>query len=271
MKTYTMSQGHVQSRGPHQNVRPFFCLSRTLHTHHHLSAAQPRPLSPTTAGPSSANPAGNIDPLASLDEENEEPAAVKRQPAVTLKMWQSMLKPRGFEVQEGKLVRSPSKSQAPPYVPPGAHDSPSKDKDKGKLRPSASVLEMEALPQLKPSVLASFRRSQSFAPQAKDSSTPKQPFQRASSSAVFAASPAADILAQGGEDLPFASSSRLELSVREDQNNSTSIFAGKTFRAMGEARSPAVRQAIEEAGGRLVPEGSDEDVDIVLVRLVRYT
>lgn len=36
---------------------------------------------------------------------------MKRVPAVTLQIWENLLKPRGFEVAEGKLVRSPSKSQ----------------------------------------------------------------------------------------------------------------------------------------------------------------
>lgn len=203
------------------------------------------------------------------EDEDEEPAAVKRVHSVTLQMWGSMLKPRGFALQEGKLVRSPSKSQAPRHVPPEAHDSPSKDKGKSKLRAAVSTSALPMELQAKPSVLASFRRTHSFAPQAKDTSTPRQPFQRGVS-AIFAAPPVIDILAQGGEDLPVASSSRLESAVVEEAESSTKIFSGKTFRAMGEARSSTVRQAVEEAGGRLVSEGSDVEADFVLVRLARY-
>ena len=47
------------------------------------------------------------------------------------------------------------------------------------------------------------------------------------------------------------------------------LFQGKVFRAMGEARCPSVREAIEQAGGMLVSEGSDEEVDFIIVRLVR--
>ena len=45
-------------------------------------------------------------------EEEEEIASVKRVPEVTLHLWQNVLKNRGFEVQGGRLIRSPSKSQA---------------------------------------------------------------------------------------------------------------------------------------------------------------
>ena len=233
---------------------------------------QPDPTVAPATDPSK-DPA-NVDPLARLDaEEEEEVAAVKRVPAVTLQIWRSILKPRGFELQEGKLIRSPSKSQNSPNVPPEVHDSPSKGRggDKGKGR--APPLPMDDLmgPQAKPSVLASFRRSQSFAPLPKDSSTPKQPFQRATSSAIFAAPPVSGDMAQGGKDPSVASSSRLADNViaGTQEQTSTGIFLGKMFRAMGEARSTTVRQAIEEAGGRVVSEGSDEDVDFVLVRLVR--
>ena len=46
------------------------------------------------------------------------------------------------------------------------------------------------------------------------------------------------------------------------------IFAGRVFRAMGEAKCPNVRCAIDELGGR-VSTDEDEDVDFVIVRLVR--
>ncbi|KAI0079135.1 hypothetical protein K474DRAFT_1696562, partial [Panus rudis PR-1116 ss-1] len=53
---------------------------------------------------------------------------------------------------------------------------------------------------------------------------------------------------------------------------SPGLFAGKTFRILGEARSPAVRSAITGAGGRVLgseeEDEDDEKVDYVLVRLV---
>jgi len=45
-------------------------------------------------------------------DEETEVASVKRVPAVTLQLWETLLKPRGFKIDGGKLVRSPTKSQA---------------------------------------------------------------------------------------------------------------------------------------------------------------
>ena len=141
------------------------------------------------------------DPLL---EDDEEPAAAKRVvAAVTKDMWSQMLRTRGFGLQDGKLTRSPSKSQAPPRA--AAPASPSAGKGTARERADDD----DERPQAKPSVLASFRRTQSFAPQSKDASTPKPrpPFGRMPSSAVFAAPPVPGVLAQGGADLPVASSS----------------------------------------------------------------
>ena len=50
------------------------------------------------------------DPNLQLEE--EEPASIKRVPGAKLALWESLLKPRGFIADQGKLVRSPSKSQS---------------------------------------------------------------------------------------------------------------------------------------------------------------
>lgn len=47
-------------------------------------------------------------------------------------------------------------------------------------------------------------------------------------------------------------------------------MAGLTLRAVGEVWQPGVRDAVEKMGGRLVPEDSDEVVNYIVVRLVRY-
>ena len=79
------------------------------------------------------------------------------------------------------------------------------------------------------------------------------------------------VLSQGGEDIPVASSSKTPepQAVTTTTTTTVEIFGGKTFRVMGEARCLAVKQAVEEAGGRLVSEDEDAEVDFVLVRLVR--
>lgn len=171
---------------------------------------------------------------------------MKRVPAVTLQIWQDLLKPRGFELQEGKLIRSPSKSQNPPRIVPDPFESPSKNK--GKTRAvSPEKDDRDAAPAAKPSVIASFRRTQSFMRKPEDSSMQRRPFTRVP---ITMAEP------------PVASSS----SGLEQRHQ---LFQGKVFRAMGEARCPSVREAVEQAGGMLVSEGSDEEVDFIIVRLVR--
>ena len=49
----------------------------------------------------------------------------------------------------------------------------------------------------------------------------------------------------------------------------SNIFGGAKLLVLGEAKSPSVRCAIEEHGGRMVLDTEDEDVDFVVVRLVR--
>jgi hypothetical protein len=47
------------------------------------------------------------------------------------------------------------------------------------------------------------------------------------------------------------------------------MFSGYRFRALGEAKTPAVKSAVESFGGQMVLEVDDE-VDFIIVRLVRY-
>lgn len=50
----------------------------------------------------------------------------------------------------------------------------------------------------------------------------------------------------------------------------SSLFLGLKFLALGEAKSPTVRNAIEQNGGRMTLEMEDDEVDYIIVRLVRY-
>lgn len=51
---------------------------------------------------------------------------------------------------------------------------------------------------------------------------------------------------------------------------SSNLFAGLSFLALGEAKSPSVRSAIEQNGGKMALEADDQDVDYIIVRLVRW-
>jgi DNA replication regulator DPB11 len=188
-------------------------------------------------------------------------ASVKHVPAVTLQLWESLLKKRGYEITDGELIWSPSKLEGP-----------SKFRDQGMAQKSPTKI-----PQRKGasggSVISLFRRANSFAPTSNDPSAPRQPFQRISTAASFPASPN-----EGGGHGGLSNS----FSVPENEGESSSavanpsaskssaIFVGLKFRALGEARNRNVRAAIEGRGGIVILEGeTDEDVDYIVVRLVR--
>ncbi|KAG6919626.1 hypothetical protein DXG01_003490 [Tephrocybe rancida] len=181
------------------------------------------------------------------DEPEEELAAVKRLPAATLQLWGSLLGRRGYEISDGELIKSPSKGPQPPVPPPP--QSPLAEKGKGSL-------------------IAQFRRSNSFAPprsEATSSSRP-QPFRRTRTTLVV------ETVANSGSFMASAPPNRGENPNGESSKSATAgttgIFAGLKFTALGEAKSPSVRVAIEENGGRMLLGLEDEDVDYIIVRLV---
>ncbi|KAG2147749.1 uncharacterized protein EDB93DRAFT_1146459 [Suillus bovinus] len=184
-----------------------------------------------------------------LDE--EEPASLARTPvrAVTLQLWGSLLRPRGFEIDPvaNKLVRSPSKSQsiASPQMSPTrlpAYLTPDV-----RTRTTDKVIE----PQGK-SVISSFKRAKSFAPPAKEPMT-RQPFRRTTT-----------IAALGPED---AEGSTLPRQPEVEDSSITTLFAGYCFRLLGEAKCANVRNAIDRGGGVVMDEDTD-DVDFIVVRLI---
>ncbi|KAF8071539.1 hypothetical protein FPV67DRAFT_1667036 [Lyophyllum atratum] len=184
-------------------------------------------------------------PETAQDETEEEPAAVQRLPAATLQLWGSLLGGRGYEITDGELIRSPPKGPRSP-VPPSPQ---------------------EALEKGKGSLLSQFRRSNSFAPARPDapSSALPQPFRR---SRTVAATNVRD----NGATSFMASGQPSRGKVGESSSSAAAatsmIFAGRKFIALGEAKSPSVRAAIEENGGKMAVEFEDEDVDFIIVRLV---
>ncbi|KAH9933592.1 uncharacterized protein BXZ73DRAFT_89727 [Epithele typhae] len=225
------------------------------------------------------------------NDDEEEIASVKRVPAVKLHLWQNVLNSRGFEVQNGRLVRSPSKSQVSaqplPRLPP---DSPTRAKPsrRGVLRGGEDSDDDRPAPK---SAINAFSRARSFRPATKDVSTPavgvRQPFQRTSTSTraiSFLQRSVGSIQAQGGmsADVPVASTSAIAGPSRnvsaapEDQpgedaqlsDAARTLFKGLRIRALGEARSASVKSAIEERGGTWVGHDDDGDVDLTIVRLV---
>jgi len=162
---------------------------------------------------------------------------------MTLQVWQSLLKPRGFEIASGKLVRSPSKSQHPKLPGPPRQASPPHADAGGSL-------------------ISSFRRANSFAPLPDGTSAPRQPFRRTSTLGALPL-PRGDTADAGADAGPASSTTAVSCCPL--------LFAGLKFLVLGEAKCPNVRTAIEGSGGVMVSEGvADDTVDYVLVRLVRY-
>ena len=221
------------------------------------------------------------------DEEEEEPASIQRVPAVQLQLWASLLKTRGFEIdnEHGRLMRSPTKSKSRAEC----REVESEDEDASvKAGGSKSFLGS-----------AGFRRANSFA----TSST--KPLRRILSSRKATPAPEADddegvlkLTLQMDVDTPGAGPSRLRsagpsslanvVNVEMDpppqavhpapdhKTSSPSVFGGRKFLLLGEADSRGVREAIEGNGGLFVDgrdvwnEQYEAEVDFVVVRLAKW-
>lgn len=248
----------------------------------HLTAGATPPPPSSSPPPNSSQPitqhdrTNAADLLAAAKNDAEEIGSARRVPEEMLAIWGSLLKGRGFEVQAGRLVRSPAKSQD--TQPAGNDGSPTRAKA-GRMgvddERSAGGKTQSAL------ALSSFKRANSFAPvgQGKVEVGARQPFRRTTTTALAVQS---SFLAHPSGGSARAGPSRLLASTVDEGENgkaidvdgdapesrSSSLFKGLRFRVLGEAQGPSVKTAIKECGGTLVNE-LDEDVDFIIVRLVR--
>jgi len=186
--------------------------------------------------------------------EEEEIAVARRVPAATLRVWESLLAPRGYAKVGSELIKTVP-AGAPNTTPESPLSLPKSSKAKGKARalgppdPPASSKGHSAL--------VAFTRSKSFAPSTgsapEDDSAlaSRQPFRKVRSLFLPRSTSPAQVAPEPGGSPP-------------------KIFAGMCFRVRAEARSASVRSAIEGCGGTWVEDEDDEDrVDFVIVRLVR--
>lgn len=179
----------------------------------------------------------------SSQDDDDEVATVKVLPDVTLQIWASLLSRRGYQVLGTKLIRPTS--------------------DPTVLQTS------EVLAEIQPgkSVLSVFKRTNSFAPailEAESIGNSKQPFRRTVTCAgVFAKSvaPLPSTPEKNGGNSTF-------VDLDAPSGAAVTIFTGCRFRALGEAKTMTVKNAIELYGGQMVA-ADDEEVDFILVRLVR--
>lgn len=171
---------------------------------------------------------------------------------MTLHLWSSLLKVRGYEVQDGRLLLSPTKGKLAKELP---RDDPTPSKPNG-------------------SILSTFCRVKSFVqPEAKDASlsTARQPFRRAATTQALTMR-STPISAQVNQILGAGGPSTQHTNTQVDQpdDHPSTLFLGKCFRALGEAKSPSVRDAILRQGGVFVSDADVDDdiVDYIVVRLV---
>jgi len=197
-------------------------------------------------------------------DEEAEVASVKRVPAVTLQLWETLLKPRGFEINAGKLVRSPTKFQRGAGAgegqmsPLGAKTKSSKGK--GKERDDGGT----------GSVISSFRRVNSFAPPAVTTTAPRQPFRRVASIIEPEDNPKPDQNRSRSRSRSISRDNAASSSKTGAVRSSNLLFSGLKFKTLGEAKCQNVKTEIEGCGGQMVSEDEEADADFIVVRLVRY-
>ncbi|KAL5504090.1 DPB11 [Sanghuangporus vaninii] len=178
----------------------------------------------------------------------EETANVKRMPEAAALLWESALKKRGFEMKDGKLLRSPSKStslsressQIPLLPPSHNHDEPATSS------------------RTKSSLNAAFKRTKSFAAKTTEPDSVKSAFQRVLSTPAAAENRQVSTIISGS----LAQQDRNH--IPEGERN---LFAGLRFRALGEASGPKLTEALELRGGTVIVD-VDTEVDFIVVRLV---
>lgn len=187
--------------------------------------------------------------------EEDEIAVARRVPSATLRVWESLLAPRGYSKVGSELIKiAPAEGLNPTPDPSPFLSRAAKGKGKARaLDPPDPPTSNKGR-----SALAKFTRSKSFAPSTEPppddapATTSRQPFRKAQS--LFLPRP----------DSPTQL-------APEPNSSPPKIFVGKRFRVRAEARSASVRTAIESCGGTWVEDEDDEKrVDFVIVRLVRY-
>ncbi|KZT06146.1 uncharacterized protein LAESUDRAFT_701065 [Laetiporus sulphureus 93-53] len=231
----------------------------------------------------SSTRAATHDLLSGATNDEEEVVSVRRVPAEMLEMWGSILKPRGFEVMSGKLIRSPSKSQS--VAAQGENGSKAHAREasptRSKVRRNAMRRSVGADGGQPASVLSTLKRTESFAPVANDKAAPRQPFGRSvtprRSSSYLTHSSALQSQTESIDSRRWLSAAEKGKGRMHDEtmspeaSRSSALFAGLRFRALGEARGTTVKTAVEDCGGRVVSDDDDGEVDFIIVRLVSGT
>ncbi|KAJ7717673.1 hypothetical protein B0H16DRAFT_1433724 [Mycena metata] len=201
------------------------------------------------------------------DLEDGEPliARVQRPQAMALQLWGSLLKARGYAVDEARkgVMLSPEKKQQaraaamqdPEPDQEGGEGGEAKDNGKGKGRES---------------VLSSFRRQNSVVVAARGTAVAagrNTPTSGAGPSRMpFGRSATGGNLLQASTTTNAAAEDSMQVDATDDPSPPSTVFQSLRFLLRGETDTPTVRGAIEGAGG--VVRASGEEYDFVVVRLV---
>ncbi|RXW18764.1 hypothetical protein EST38_g7083 [Candolleomyces aberdarensis] len=200
-----------------------------------------QPNIPDSTVPSRSNSMNAPAPEES-EELDAEAARVNIVPDITLKVWTGLLERRGYEMAEGEIIRSPTKSQnqSRSVTPP----QPQKARSG---RPSKTT-----------GVISAVRRINTFEAAEKVPSQRTLPFKRGKD----ASAPPEEEEAAGPSNQSRGETSK--------SDKPPQVFNGMRFCLLGEADTPGVRSAIQESGGTVTSEYSSpgNDVDIYLVRLL---
>ncbi|KAL0945523.1 hypothetical protein HGRIS_001005 [Hohenbuehelia grisea] len=231
------------------------------------------------------------------EEEEEETASIKIIPELTRQLWGSLVRSRGFEINaRGCLLRSPTKDRT---LSAAAFNNlaPISDVDGAersiidrfrRANSFAAISATNANPESgsgNETVKRVFGRSRTIGAlggvnsraasiglatetsalsPVPEAGSPPPPADSATANLIISSNNEPD---RGGADVEMGDIARVEAQEPVASGSGSGLFAGLTFRALGEARAAPVGEAIRSCGGRLVGD-DDINVDYVLVRLV---
>ena len=257
-----LTRRNIRCGGPAQRGKPSEKVFQFRHSDYsRVLSILNNQVSSSPPPPSSEEPQPPQNSI--LDEMEDEKAFANVLPDATLLLWSKLLERRGYQITDGEVILSPSKAGVPPL---------NAKKSEMPSRLSSSHHHANG------SVIASLSRVPPVV-QAKDPGTSRQlPFRRSSSSATGAGavSSSSEVAAVRPllEKHPAITETVREAEASPSRSGpapsktGSMIFAGRVLRALGEAKCPNVRRAIDELGGRMSTD-QDEDVDFIIVRLVR--
>ncbi|KAF7331558.1 hypothetical protein MKEN_00035100 [Mycena kentingensis (nom. inval.)] len=213
------------------------------------SIQQPRkerlPIPPPPTKATNATPSTDVPSVFDVEPEADEIIHAQRLPAVTLELWESLLKKRGYEINpsHGNVMLSPKKA---------------KELEAEHRRTQRGDVETEE--DRTRSVISSFRRCNTvLIPNPGAVAGPSRlPFARSTTVPNNDEAIAGSDAAIGR---PLAQDTIAALKVT---SSTPQIFSGVKFSLRGEIDTPAVRNAILGAGGEIV---DGDNVDYILVRL----